>query len=122
MKKEYPELEGTINLCNDMINKKQTAVEWLLNNLHKIGVDYNLSIKAESGWLVKRNEIIEQAKQIEKEQQQIITDKITRFEVIDHTSEKLGRILVRYGVSVEVSIQDDGRTMKVFLTDKTNEQ
>jgi len=50
------------------------------------------------------------------------TDKVTRFEVIDHTSEMLGRILVRYGVSVEVSIQDDGRTMKVFLTDKTNKQ
>lgn len=49
------------------------------------------------------------------------TEKITRFEVIDHTSEMLGRILVKYGVNVEISIQDDGRTMKVFLTDKTNE-
>ena len=47
---------------------KQTAIKWLLNNLHKIGVDYNLSIQAESGWLVKRNEIIEQAKAMEKEQ------------------------------------------------------
>ena len=50
---------------------KQTAVEWLLNNLHEIGVNHNLSIKAEKGWLEKRNEIIEQAKQMEKEQ---ITD------------------------------------------------
>lgn len=47
---------------------KQTAVEWLLNNLHEIGVNHNLSIKAEKGWLEKRNEIIEQAKQMEKEQ------------------------------------------------------
>ena len=46
------------------------------------------------------------------------TEKITRFEVIDHTSELQGRILVKYGVKVEISIQDDGRTMKVFLTDK----
>ena len=46
------------------------------------------------------------------------TDKITRFEVIDHTADMLGRMLVKYGVNVEVSIQDDGRTMKVFLTDK----
>ena len=48
------------------------------------------------------------------------TEKITRFEVIDHTSEFQGRILVKYGVKVEISIQDDGRTMKVFLTDNTD--
>ena len=48
------------------------------------------------------------------------TEKITRFEVIDHTSELQGRILVKYGVKVEISIQDDGRTIKVFLTDKIN--
>ena len=48
------------------------------------------------------------------------TEKVTRFEVIDHTSELKGRILVKYGVKVEISIQDDGRTMKVFLTDKIN--
>lgn len=45
------------------------------------------------------------------------TDKVTRFEVIDFTSEGVGRVLVRYGVNVEVDIQDDGRTMKVFLRD-----
>lgn len=50
------------------------------------------------------------------------TEKITRFEVIDHTSEFQGRILVKYGVKVEISIQDDGRTMKVFLTDKINNE
>ena len=50
------------------------------------------------------------------------TEKITSFEVIDHTSELQGRILVKYGVKVEISIQDDGRTMKVFLTDKINNE
>lgn len=45
-------------------------------------------------------------------------EKVTRFEVIDHTSSKEGRILVRYSVMVDVSIQDEGMTMKVFLTDK----
>lgn len=50
------------------------------------------------------------------------TEKVTRFEVIDHTSELQGRILVKYGVKVEISIQDDGRTMKVFLTDKINNE
>ena len=50
------------------------------------------------------------------------TDKITRFEVIDHTPDMLGRMLVKYGVNVDISIQDDGRTMKVFLTDKINNE
>ena len=45
-------------------------------------------------------------------------EKVTRFEVIDHTSSKEGRILVKYSVMVDVSIQDEGMTMKVFLTDK----
>lgn len=43
---------------------------------------------------------------------QLPTDKTTRFEVIDGS----GRRLVEYGVNIEISMQDDGRTMKVFLT------
>lgn len=43
---------------------------------------------------------------------QLPTDKTTRFEVIDGA----GRRLVEYGVNIEISMQDDGRTMKVFLT------
>ena len=45
---------------------------------------------------------------------------VNRFEVIDHTSEKLGRELVKYGVNIELSFQDDGKTLKVFLTDKAS--
>lgn len=47
--------------------------------------------------------------------------KVTRFEVIDHTHTDPaaeGRILVRYGVKVEVDLQDDGKTLKIFLTKK----
>ena len=44
-----------------------------------------------------------------------IRDKnINRFEVIDKT----GRVIVKHGVSVELSYQDDGQTLKVFLQDK----
>lgn len=39
------------------------------------------------------------------------TGKITRFEVIDET----GRALTRWNVSVMLSLQDDGRTLKVFI-------
>jgi len=43
-----------------------------------------------------------------------IRDKtINRFEVIDET----GRVVVKYGVSVELLYQDDGRTLKVVLQD-----
>ena len=38
---------------------------------------------------------------------------INRFEVIDET----GRAVVKYGVSVELLYQDDGRTLKVVLRD-----
>ena len=37
---------------------------------------------------------------------------VTRFEVIDET----GRAYVREGVSVELSYQDEGRTLKAMLT------
>ena len=36
---------------------------------------------------------------------------VTRFEVIDET----GRAYVRHGVIIELSYQDDGRTLKVFV-------
>ena len=59
-----------------------------------------------------------------------VQDKVTRFEVIDLTSEAvesnfkefsipdMGRVLVKYGISVELSYQDDGRTLKVFLKER----
>jgi hypothetical protein len=48
----------------------------------------------------------------------IITKSITRFEVIDHTSKKRGRIVVEYNVKVELSLQDGNKTLKVFLTNE----
>jgi hypothetical protein len=49
-----------------------------------------------------------------------------RFEVISHckdpdailTHERPGRVLIAVGVKIELSVQDDGRTLKVFLTDR----
>jgi len=43
---------------------------------------------------------------------------VTRFEVIDHTESGKGRVLVKHDIKVELSLQDDGKTLKVFLTDK----
>ena len=39
---------------------------------------------------------------------------VTRFEIIDDS----GRALVRRGIKVELSLQDEGTTLKVFLTSK----
>lgn len=45
---------------------------------------------------------------------------VNRFEVIDHTESGTGRQFVKwlsYDFKVEFSLQDDGRTLKVFLMD-----
>lgn len=47
-------------------------------------------------------------------------DKITRIEVIDYTLndlDKCGRVFIKSGpdLKIELSFQDDNRTLKVFL-------
>ena len=48
--------------------------------------------------------------------------KVTRFEVINHrapgTPGARGRVYVEYDCAIELSLQDDGRTLKVFVTDE----
>ena len=44
--------------------------------------------------------------------------KITRFEVIDKT----GRAYVKWNCKIEQSIQDDRRTLKVFVQDKDKDE
>lgn len=50
------------------------------------------------------------------------TDKITRIEVIDHQSEPIiGRAYTKHNCEkVELSLQDDGRTLKIFISKKKN--
>ena len=44
---------------------------------------------------------------------------VTRFEVIDHRKDapEQGRCFVATGVAVELSYQDGGRTLKIFVDD-----
>ena len=49
---------------------------------------------------------------------EMLMSKVTRFEVIDNTNKKGGRILVEKGIKIELSLQDDNRTLKVFITDQ----
>jgi hypothetical protein len=47
------------------------------------------------------------------------TSKVTRLEVIDED----GRSYVKYGITdVQFSLQDDGRTLKLFVKVKKNEK
>jgi hypothetical protein len=52
------------------------------------------------------------------------TAKVTRFEVIDYraSASSNARSTVEYAVAVTLSYQDDGRTLKVFLNDRTPER
>ena len=50
-----------------------------------------------------------------KEKETRPQDKVTRFEVIDET----GRTYTKWDVHIELSYQDDGKTLKVFVTPKT---
>lgn len=51
---------------------------------------------------------------------------LDRFEVVNHckdpvavlTFDRPGRMLIAIGVKIELSVQDNGRTLKVFLTDR----
>jgi hypothetical protein len=43
---------------------------------------------------------------------------VTRVEVVDHTAAPEVRALVRYGVDVFAEVQDQGRTLKVFIHDR----
>jgi hypothetical protein len=48
-----------------------------------------------------------------------IFEKVTRVEVIDAQ----GRGYTKYGVTgIELSLQDEDQTLKIFLTEKQNEQ
>lgn len=50
-----------------------------------------------------------------------VTRKVTRFEVVNHSGRRIStspespRALVAYDISVSLSLQDDDRTLKVFL-------
>lgn len=50
----------------------------------------------------------------QREVDEFIHDDVTRFEVIDGD----GRIYVKHDIKINLSYQDDGRTLKVFVTNK----
>lgn len=47
----------------------------------------------------------------------ILLEEVTRFEVIDHSTSGEGRVFVLNNKSYILSLQDDKRTLKVFIND-----
>jgi hypothetical protein len=47
-------------------------------------------------------------------------DAITRLEIIDHrkTANPAGRAFVAWNAALTPSVQDNGRTLKIFVTDE----
>ena len=78
--------------------------------LHKLVTEIGV-LKAKVSRLTQQNDSLRGKQNI---------NKVTRFEVIDHTWAGTGRIvnMTHHDVSVELSYQDDGKTLKVFLKDK----
>jgi hypothetical protein len=87
---------------------KQTAVEWLTEKL-----------KTEFGFAFSNN-ILEQAKEMEKQQLSEylngLSQNINRVEVIQHSPPYNGRAYTnREAKHVEISLQDNNETLKIFL-------
>jgi hypothetical protein len=66
------------------------------------------------------NSLIADIRTLLATQKEALAEKVTRFEVIDYTkaNKDVARVLVKYDVKVELSYQDDDRTLKVFLSDQ----
>jgi hypothetical protein len=86
-----------------------TAVEWLEENMDNLLMDeYKFNSK-------EANNLYLQAKEMEK-QQQNDTSKVRRVEVIQHSEPYNGRAYTNYNAKdVEIQLQDDNKTLKVFL-------
>lgn len=48
---------------------------------------------------------------------------VNRVEVIDHTTDGEGRVFVKWEEALDVTLdlQDEGKTLKVFIRDKEND-
>lgn len=66
---------------------------------------------------VLAQEVLELINKAETRADDIILEKVTRFDLVDHRTNGLGRTQYN-NVDVELSYQDDDRTLKVFLSDK----
>jgi len=101
---------GTTN--KPMETKKQTAVELFIEQLEQKSFQETEGIN-QIHITIDANEYLtlkDQAKEMHKKEQ----DNITRLEVIDNQ----GRQYVQWNCKIELSYQDNGKTLKVFVYPK----
>jgi hypothetical protein len=44
-------------------------------------------------------------------------ERVSQLTVVDHTTGGEGRVFERWNIAVRLDVQDDGRTLKVFVID-----
>lgn len=91
-------------LVERLRERAQTCREVLAS--YKPGVDL---IPTNKLWVAAQAEICEEA--ADQLAAPVGETGVTRFEVIDET----GRVFTRWNTSIQLSYQDDGRTLKVFV-------
>jgi hypothetical protein len=64
------------------------------------------------------NDLYELVETVRQYEMNLNTDKVTRFEVIEHTEGGRGRFYTKHNIKVDLSFQDDSKTLKVFVSDK----
>lgn len=94
---------------------EKTAVEFLVEHLN---IKYG-----NNDFIITFENLIQQAKEMEKQQQQLDLTNITRLEVINHAknSHTIGRLLTMHKETedftvVDAEFQDSGRTLKIFVS------
>lgn len=119
------------------LEEKKSRILELINNMFSVGFSYgsyseaNLARKSIKERMKTEydatefelwNEIESLVQEVERD-----TDKVTRVEVIDHTKsfeEGGGRAYVNWNPKnkVKLSFQDEGRTLKVFISNQQDKQ
>lgn len=73
-------------------------------------------------WYIKSKVPVEQSQEALPEDKTFTGEGVTRFEVIDYrqsaNERKRGRIYSVSNVKIELSVQDNGHTLKIFVGDK----
>ena len=89
--------------------KEYTAVDLIFENF---------SLRSDKDFKTWMLHTYDYLKKMELQQMNPNLDSVDRFEVIDHTSNLKGRCYTAHGCQVEMSLQDDSKTLKIFVTDK----
>jgi hypothetical protein len=91
-----------------------TAVEFLFDELSKL---YDFQRILDEINENSNKDVFEQALEMERLQDSDKYKSVTRFEVIDHSKEFKGRFYVKKNCKIELQLQDDSKTLKVFVND-----